>query len=327
VIGASGFIGKELVRQLTAAGHATRVLVRGRGRLPASMQTDMLDVVEGDAGRQADLDTALVGITHVYHLARPVVKTWREYQQQDVAVTRLVGERCLAAGVKRLIYTGTIDSYYAGARAGTITEATPLDLKIDRRNLYARAKAHGEALLMAMHRERKLPLVIARPGIVIGRGGSPYHWGVGMWHHGAICRLWGDGQNPLPLVLVEDVAAALVRMLDAPNLEGESFNLIADPCLSGREYITELERAAKVKLDVRPTTSSKFYFADMVKWFIKVLIRHPERRRPSYRDWESRTQLARFDCSKAKRILNWQPVSDRDEMVRRGIIEPANEVQ
>jgi nucleoside-diphosphate-sugar epimerase len=148
-----------------------------------------------------------------------------------------------------------------------------------------------------------------------------------MWHHGAICRLWGSGENALPLVLVEDVAAALVRMLDAPNLEGESFNLIADPCLSGREYITELERAAKVKLDVRPTAMGKFYLADMVKWIVKVLIRHPERRRPSYRDWESRRQLARFDCSKAKRVLNWQPVSDRDEMIRRGIVELMNDIQ
>jgi predicted dehydrogenase/nucleoside-diphosphate-sugar epimerase len=328
VIGAGGVIGRELVGQLTAAGHVTRVLVRGRGRLPASLlQTNMLDVVEGDAGNPADLDEALSGITHVYHLARPMVKTWAEYQAQDVAVTRLIAERCLAAGVKRLIYTGTIDSYYAGARAGTITESTPLDPKIDRRNLYARAKAHGEALLMAMHRERRLPVVIARPGIVIGRGGSPYHWGVGMWHHGAICRLWGRGDNPLPLVLVADVATALVRMLDAPDIEGESFNLVADPCLSGQAYIAELERAAKVKLDARPISVGKFYFADMLKWFVKVLIRHPERRRPSYRDWESRTQLARFDCSKAKRVLNWQPVSDRNELIQRGIVEPANEFQ
>jgi nucleoside-diphosphate-sugar epimerase len=178
-----------------------------------------------------------------------------------------------------------------------------------------------------MHRERKLPVVVARPGIVIGRGGSPFHWGVGMWHHGAICRLWGDGNNPLPLVLVEDVAAGLVRLLDAPSVEGESFNFVADPCLSAREYMTELERAAGVKLDVQPTAIGKFYLTDMIKWMIKLLIRHPERRRPSYRDWESRTQRAVFDCSKAKRVLNWQPTSDRNEVVRRGIVEPVVEVQ
>ena len=43
-----------------------------------------------------------------------------------------------------LIYTGTIDSYYAGAKAGTITETTPLDPYIAWRNLYARAKAVSE---------------------------------------------------------------------------------------------------------------------------------------------------------------------------------------
>ena len=35
---------------------------------------------------------------------------------------------------------GTIDSYYAGAKAGTITETTLLDPYIAWRNLYARAK-------------------------------------------------------------------------------------------------------------------------------------------------------------------------------------------
>ena len=28
----------------------------------------------------------------------------------------------------------------------------------------------------------------------------------------------------------------------------------------------------------------------MMKWVVKVAVRHPERRLPSYRDWESRTQ-------------------------------------
>ena len=51
--------------------------------------------------------------------------------------------------VQRLIYTSTIDSYYAGAKAGTITETTPLDPHIAWRNLYARAKAESEELLMA----------------------------------------------------------------------------------------------------------------------------------------------------------------------------------
>ena len=58
-----------------------------------------------------------------------------------------------------------------------------------------------------------LPVVIFRPGIVIGPGSSPLHWGVGMWSHDAVCQLWGRGRTPLLLVLVDDVARALVAAL------------------------------------------------------------------------------------------------------------------
>ena len=52
---------------------------------------------------------------------------------------------------------------------------------------------------------------------------------------------------------------------------------------------------------------------------------NPERRLPRYRDWESRTQKARFDCAKAKRVLGWQPASERTDLIERGIALPARE--
>jgi nucleoside-diphosphate-sugar epimerase len=64
----------------------------------------------------------------------------------------------------------------------------------------------------------------------------------------------------------------------------------------------------------------------MFKWVVKVAVRHPERRVPSYRDWESRTGQAVFDSSAAKTILGWRPVCDREELIRQGIEEPFREV-
>jgi nucleoside-diphosphate-sugar epimerase len=237
--------------------------------------------------------------------------------------------------VKRFIYAWTIDSYYAGRRGSTITEATPLDPHIARRNLYARAKALSEAALLEMHRERKLPLVIVRPGIVIGRGGSPFHWGVGMWWHDAVCQVWGHGNNKLPLVLVEDVARGLIAAMDTPAIEGRDFNLVADQNtnaqitsaqgLSAQEYLNELDRAGGMRIRRYATPIAHFYLLDMLKWVVKVAVRHPERQMPSYRDWKSRTQQARFDCTAAKTVLRWNPVSERGEMVRKGIEEPLRE--
>jgi predicted dehydrogenase/nucleoside-diphosphate-sugar epimerase len=326
VLGATGFIGRELVRQYIAQGRPVRALVRGAGRLPADLRRSCLEIVEGDLGKPADVDRALAGVDCVCHLARANVKTWAEYQEQEIGMTELVAERSLVAGVKRFVYTGTIDSYYAGAAKERITEKTPLDPKIEGRNLYARAKAISEERLTRMHRERGLPLVIVRPGIVIGRGGSPFHWGVGMWRHGTVCQIWGEGHNKLPIVLVDDVARGIIAAGDVPAIEGESFNLVGDVALTANEYLDELDRAGRMKIQRYATPIRQFFAGDLFKWLVKVAVRFPERRRPTLRDWQSRTQLAQFDCTLAKSKLGWTPESDRGEVIRRGIDVPLTEV-
>jgi nucleoside-diphosphate-sugar epimerase len=176
-----------------------------------------------------------------------------------------------------------------------------------------------------MHRERGLPLVIVRPGIVIGRGGSPFHWGVGMWWNDAVCEIWGEGKNSLALVLVEDVAAGLIAAMKTPGIEGRSFNLVGEPLLTAQEYLDELDRAGGIRIQRFATPIARFYLKDMMKWVVKVAVRHPDRRMPSYRDWESRTGRAVFECSAAKMVLGWKPIQDREELVRLGIVEPFRE--
>ncbi len=285
VLGGTGFIGRELVRQLIAQGYRVRVLTRQRN-LAAE---EGIQIVSGSMSDPASLAEVMRDVDCVFHLARAHAKFWPDYYRQDVLGTGRVAEACLAAGVRRLLYTGTIDSYYAGRKAGTIHEETGLDPQIHRRNYYARAKFEAEALLMQMHRKQQLPVVIFRPGIVMGRGGSPFHWGVGMWSANAICQYWGDGENPLPLVLVEDVAAALVRSIELDGLEGESFNLVSEPWLTAKQYVTELKRCLQVDLEAHQVPIWKFYAMDMAKWCVKCLVRHPDRKMPSYRDWESRS--------------------------------------
>jgi predicted dehydrogenase/nucleoside-diphosphate-sugar epimerase len=325
VLGGSGFIGQALLRKLNHLDRSIRVLLRSPSKLPAELKSAQIEVQRGDLANDADLLSSMAGIDYVYHLARSDGKTWTDWQRDEVEVTRRIAQAALTAGVKRLIYTGTIDSYYTGKRAGTITNDTPLDAQIARRNYYARAKAASEAILLQMHQQQGLPVVILRPGIVIGRGGSPFHWGVGMWWYGSVCQLWGNGRNKLPLVLVADVADALVAALESPGIEGRTFNLVGDFCLSARDYLAELNRCGGMQVQQHATPIFKFYLVDMFKWIIKVLVRHPDRRLPRYRDWESRTQRAIFDCTGTKKSLGWRPTCDRDEVIRSGISEPVLE--
>ena len=48
--------------------------------------------------------------------------------------------------------------------------------------------------------------------------------------------------NKLPFVLVRDVAAALVRGIQVPGIEGRSYNLVDLPLLTARDYLEELQR-------------------------------------------------------------------------------------
>ncbi|WP_442509556.1 NAD-dependent epimerase/dehydratase family protein [Novipirellula sp. SH528] len=325
VLGGTGFIGQALVRRLCEQGRTVRCVVRRTRDVPDSLRHPNVELVQGDMANADDVAKALQGVEGVFHLARGMGKTWAEYVTFDVEPTIQIAKLCMDHHAGRLVYTSSIDAYYAGARAGTITETTPLDPRIEGRNLYAKSKAVIEDELDQLHRNHGLDVVITRPGIVIGKGGSPFHWGIGMWTGESFCQVWGDGNNKLPLVLVEDVAEGLIAAMHRPSIDGQSFNLIADPVLTANEYLRELQRISGIGIDTKPTMIWHFYLTDMAKWMVKTAVRHPERRQPSYRDWESRTQKAIFDCSHSKQVLGWQPHSDRKTLIQRGI-EDAIEV-
>jgi nucleoside-diphosphate-sugar epimerase len=174
--------------------------------------------------------------------------------------------------------------------------------------------------MMQMHQTEHLPVVIFRPGIVVGRGGNPFHWGVGMWTSEGVCEVWGNGNTKLPFVLVEDVAAALVRAIEVDDIEGRSYNLVDIPLLTARDYLNELQQRSGLKLTVHYRPIWRFYMADLGKWLVKLIVRHPDRIRiPSYWDWESRTQKAVFDCRRARAELHWTPASDRQRMIDEGV--------
>lgn len=320
VIGGTGFIGKALIRQLIDSGHEVRVAARNPSSAMERLGGDKVEIVRADMSSADDLSQILEGIDYVFHLATTDSKTWPQFLEREVEPVRVLGEICLERGVKRLVYTGTIDSLYAGSEADRITDATPVDPAIRRRNNYARAKAAAEEILLQLHRTKGLPVVIARPGVVIGQGGNPFHWGVGRWTSEGVVELWGDGSNKLPLVLVDDVAAGLVKAMEVPGIEGRSYNLVDRPLLSAREYIRELERLGDLKVEAYPRPIWRYYLEDLVKWPIKVAVRHADAQRiPSYRDWASRAAKATFDTAAARDDLGWAPAGNSDELKKRGI--------
>ena len=127
VIGGTGFIGQYLVRRLIARGIGVRVVTRGMSSAQLAFAGLPVELMQGDLADSSFLDAALENIDVVYDLAKAVGKRWEDYYRQDVLVTQNIAERALAKGVKRFIYTGTIDSYYSAKASDVITSDTPLD--------------------------------------------------------------------------------------------------------------------------------------------------------------------------------------------------------
>jgi predicted dehydrogenase/nucleoside-diphosphate-sugar epimerase len=319
VVGGTGFIGRRLVAKLVEEGTPVRVLSRGKNAAAIAFAGLPVDIHGGFHGDPAVAKKALEGIETVYHLAKSDGQKWEDYVHGDIEPTRVLAEQALAGGVKRFIYTGTIDSYDSASSATRITGDTPLDPNIRTRNLYARSKAACEALLRNLAATRGLPLIIMRPGIVIGAGADPAHIGVANFASENEVRYWGRGDNKLPLVLVDDVADALVLASHVPDAVGRTFLLTSDPMLSGRDYVAALSARGGVKIQARERSAWRDWLPDLVKETAKNLVRHPNRRSSTLHDWRCRSHRATYDSSATRDMLGWKPVSDRDVMIESGI--------
>jgi predicted dehydrogenase/nucleoside-diphosphate-sugar epimerase len=321
VVGGTGFIGRRLVRKLSDQGYSVRVMTRNARAAAIELGDLPVELYTGSHGNAANAAEALQGIHAVYHLAKCEGKRWQDYVAGDIGPTRVLAEAALAAGVRRFIYTGTIASYDSAHASSTIDNTTPVDRSIARRGHYARSKAACEALLQQLHRDRGLPLVIARPAIVIGPGSPPAHPGVGRFATETRMDFWGDGENPLPLVLVDDVADALVKALGVAGIEGQTLLLTSPPLLSARDYVQALGECMGTQIVAKPRASWRYYLADLVKELAKNLVRHPNRRWPTLHDWQCQSQKAHYDGAMSEQVLGWKPVSDRETLRQRGIDE------
>jgi dihydroflavonol-4-reductase len=208
VTGATGFVGSHVARQLLAAGHSVRVLVRRESDLQA-LDGLAVERVEGDLRDLASIDRAMKGVRRLFHVAADY-RLWArnpgEIYETNVEGTRRLLEIAGNTRVDRVIYTSTVATISVpdhGDNLPNEESRTTLDRMIGH---YKRSKfmAELEAIKAA---GAGLPVVIVNPTAPVGPGDwkpTPTGRIIVDFLNGRMPAYVDTGLNVVP---VEDVAA------------------------------------------------------------------------------------------------------------------------
>ena len=325
ITGASGFIGRRVVRRLLERGIPVTAVVRRLHSLPLELTQPARDgrlrLVRADMFDETGLTQAFNGARTVLHLATGGGDDWAAIQANMIEGARNVGRIARENGVQRFIYCSSVASLCNRPGMGIITDDEPTDVRIEEREIYSRGKAYAEHALNRDFSNEPCEFLIARPGVVMGPGTPMQHPGLGLWVRDNHCVGWGLGKDPIPFVHVEDVGEALTRMTihESSELDGKALNLVANVSLSPEDAVQELARATGRDLHFHPRRFAISQVMEIGKWLVKKAGRRKNAPFPSWHDMLSRSLARPYTCNLARGVLGWTPIEDRATFVKQAL--------
>lgn len=220
VTGATGFLGSHIVRQLVDRGDTVVALVRNPKKANNNLNAA---IAYGDITNLESLRLACRDVDAVIHSAAKV-GTWgsyRSFYRANVEGTQNVIDACLAASVKKLVFTSTPSVTFDGGHIRNGNETLPYASRY--LNAYQKTKSISEQLVLATNNECGLMTTSLRPHVI---------WGAGDNHsiprfldaaRNGKLKIVGDGQNRISMIHVENAAAAHLRALDSKNVGGKAY--------------------------------------------------------------------------------------------------------
>ena len=309
--GASGFLGRAVVRALQHAGHEVRTLQRRPSTVPGA---------EDHRGSVTDPDAvaaALSDIDGVVHLAAKVSLAGDPAQFRAVNVdgTRILLDTAAAAGVSRVVHVSSPSVAHAGhALAGVGAE--PADPR-GARGEYARTKAEAE--LLALDRARAgLSLVAIRPHLVWGPGDTQLIARIVDRARRGTLPLLNGGLALIDSTYVDNAASGIVAALErVDEVSGRAYVLTNGEPRPVGDLLAGICRASGVH---PPRFSVPAGLATAAGSVIERLwaIRPGEDEPPMTRFLAEQLSTAHwFDQTEIRRDLRWTPSVSLDEGLRR----------
>jgi len=255
VTGATGCLGRHIVRQLLNHGHCVRALCRNpeSGCLPVDGTDETkscsdLEIVSGDVRDPADVDKAVRGVDTVLHSAgvAGMWGPWKSFHATNVMGTQHVLDACRRHGVRRLVYTSSPSVVFSETDQCGDDESIPYAGRWLCH--YPHSKAQAEQAVLAANATRDLFTCAIRPHLVWGPGDRQLLPRLLRRARARRLRRVGDGQNLIDIVYVENAAiahvAAAAALVDGSLVCGRAYFISQGEPVNCWQWIDELLAAA-----------------------------------------------------------------------------------
>lgn len=231
--GATGFVGRYVLRALRTAGHQVRCLVRQPDR-PLPIEDEGVEKVAGDLLRPETFAGTLEGCEAVVHLVGIIAEKRRQGITFDAVHRRgtlHIVEAAQQAGITRFIHMSA-----NGARPDGITA-------------YQTSKWEAEAIV---RRAGFAHWTIFRPSVIFGDPqGAPMEFVTQLARRLVrpfpVLPVFGDGRYQLQPVAVEVVASAFAQALTRETARGQTYCVAGPAPLSYDEILDVIAQALRGK--------------------------------------------------------------------------------
>lgn len=236
VTGATGFIGRNLVDELSKSSGTIFCLIRktsDTSKLPAKVRLIYADITD-----LKSLSTIDEEIDIIFHCAAYVDDNDREKLfKVNVEGTENVCKLALRLGVKRMVYTSSV-----AVVSGNTELPLEEDLPYSATNVYGESKIEAEKIAMT-YRKAGLKMVIIRPPMVYGEDEPHMMKKLVFLIKHRLMPLLNDGSSKLHLAYVKTVADAMIFSLgNEAMLKGTFF--VADEQVFTLKEIAQIIAAA-----------------------------------------------------------------------------------
>jgi nucleoside-diphosphate-sugar epimerase len=237
VTGATGFIGRHLVRRLLSEGAHVRALVLPGEPTPTEWEA-AVEIVRGDIRDPEAAKAAAPGCQLVFHLAA-VVGDWGPeelFRQVTIDGTRYLFDAAVEAKA-RVVLASSIVVY--GDRLGR--SRCDEESKPGRAyGPYSRSKQAQEKMAMQLVDAGGCDIRIVRPANVYGPGSRPWVDEVARLLRAGKPTLINGGVQNAGLVYVDNVVEVMVRAAGAAAGPGDVFNACDELPVTWARYLGDL---------------------------------------------------------------------------------------